>query len=75
MMGPFHALHLALFYFSGTYYHVSKRFVGARYMLIRKLRQGENTNGYELLGLLICIQILTATFSRKKNMESIDFEY
>jgi peroxin-10 len=75
MMGPFHALHLALFYFNGTYYHFSKRLVGARYMLIRKLRQGENSNGYELLGVLICIQMLTVAISKKTSIDSIDFEY
>ncbi|KAI9291962.1 hypothetical protein K502DRAFT_320515 [Neoconidiobolus thromboides FSU 785] len=50
-------IHLALFYFSGQFYHLAKRVLGLKYFYPRKLRDGENKTGYEILGLLLSIQL------------------
>ncbi|KAJ2860015.1 peroxisome biogenesis factor 10, partial [Coemansia erecta] len=50
-------VHLAVFYFTGAYYSVAKRVAGIRYVFTRKLRQGEESAGYEVLGALIVIQL------------------
>ncbi|TPX54399.1 hypothetical protein PhCBS80983_g05950 [Powellomyces hirtus] len=53
-----HSIHLAIFYFSGAFYHISNRLLGIRYIFLRKLRPNEQQSGYELLGTLIVIQLL-----------------
>ncbi|KAK9456380.1 Pex12 amino terminal region-domain-containing protein [Dipodascopsis uninucleata] len=50
-------LHLALFYFYGSYYSIIKRLWGMRYIFPRKLKDHEQRPGYEILGLLLMIQI------------------
>ncbi|KAK9766031.1 peroxisome biogenesis factor 10 [Basidiobolus ranarum] len=54
--------HMAIFYFFGAYYHFSKRFTGVRYIFTRQLRKGEERAGYEILGVLIVIQLLVKGF-------------
>eukprot|EP00741_Cyanophora_paradoxa_P012706 tig00020616_g12276.t1 len=58
--------HLALFYFFGIYYQLSKRFSGVRYIFAR--RQGEQRPKYAALGALIALQfaIQAAFFLRRK---------
>ena len=60
---PVHAVTLTLFYFSGTYYHLSKRLLGLRYIFSRKLSNMEKQqrSGYEVLGALIVIQVAVQT--------------
>ncbi|KAJ3314703.1 peroxisome biogenesis factor 10 [Boothiomyces sp. JEL0838] len=70
--GPFLSLHLALFYFFGSYYELSKRIAGVKYKLVRKLRNGETHGGYEVLGLLIVIRIALTSLTRKK--AAVDYE-
>ncbi|KAG0314066.1 peroxisome biogenesis factor 10 [Dissophora globulifera] len=53
-----HSAHLAIFYFVGAYYSFSKRITGIRYIFNRKLSPGEERSGYEVLGVLIVIQLL-----------------
>ncbi|KAI8323857.1 hypothetical protein GQ54DRAFT_257508 [Martensiomyces pterosporus] len=53
--------HLAVFYFTGAYYSISKRLAGIRYVFTRKLRQGEESSGYEILGALLAIQLMAQT--------------
>ncbi|KAJ1798133.1 peroxisome biogenesis factor 10 [Coemansia sp. RSA 2399] len=50
-------VHLAVFYFTGAYYSVAKRMAGIRYVFTRKLRQGEESAGYEVLGALLVAQL------------------
>ncbi|KAJ2543379.1 peroxisome biogenesis factor 10 [Coemansia sp. RSA 1933] len=50
-------IHLAVFYFAGAYYSVAKRVAGIRYVFTRKLRQGEESAGYEVLGALLAVQL------------------
>ncbi|KAJ2726718.1 peroxisome biogenesis factor 10 [Coemansia sp. Benny D115] len=49
--------HLVVFYFSGAYYTIAKRLTGIRYVFMRKLRQGEDESGYEVLGALLATQL------------------
>jgi len=54
---PIYALSLATFYFSGSYYHLSKRIWGLRYMFTRQVPEGDNRAGYEVLGVLLVLQM------------------
>ncbi|EPS39355.1 hypothetical protein H072_6848 [Dactylellina haptotyla CBS 200.50] len=58
------AVHLAFFYFSGAYYHVSKRIWGMRYIFTKKLQPHEARVGYEVLGVLLLVQIVVQTYSK-----------
>ena len=64
-LAPIYALTLTAFYFSGTYYHLSKRLFGLRYQFSRSLRPGEGEkggSGYEVLGALLVIQMITQAY-------------
>ncbi|KAH8550252.1 Pex12 amino terminal region-domain-containing protein [Umbelopsis sp. PMI_123] len=52
-----HLGHLAIFYFLGSYYSISKRITGIRYIFTRRLEKHEERAGYEVLGLLISVQL------------------
>lgn len=54
---PAYALSLSLFYFTGSYYHLSKRLVGLRYIFTKRLAASEQRSGYELLGVLLVLQM------------------
>ncbi|KAF2845095.1 peroxisome biosynthesis protein-like protein [Plenodomus tracheiphilus IPT5] len=54
---PIYALSLATFYFSGSYYHLSKRIWGLRYIFTRQVGESENRAGYEVLGVLLVLQM------------------
>lgn len=56
-LSPIYALSIATFYFSGSYYHLSKRFWGLRYVFTKKLEESEQRVGYEVLGVLLVLQI------------------
>ncbi|KAK8089773.1 hypothetical protein PG997_004734 [Apiospora hydei] len=53
---PVHAVSLALFYFSGSYYELAKRVAGLRYIFTRKVGESSDRAGYELLGVLLVVQ-------------------
>ncbi|KAI0136443.1 RING-1 like protein [Xylariales sp. AK1849] len=55
--GPVHALSLMLFYFSGSYYEIAKRITGLRYIFTRKVGESSDRAGYEVLGVLLVVQI------------------
>ncbi|KAK5173386.1 peroxisome biogenesis factor 10 [Saxophila tyrrhenica] len=55
---PIYALSLAIFYFSGAYYALSKRAAGLRYIFTRKLTDSDQRVGYEVLGVLLVLQML-----------------
>ena len=55
---PIHALTLMAFYFSGSYYHLSKRLWGLRYIFTRKIQPSEERVGYEVLGALLLLQVM-----------------
>ncbi|KAI3334682.1 Pex12 amino terminal region-domain-containing protein [Ustulina deusta] len=61
---PVHALGLALFYFSGSYYELAKRLTGLRYVFTSRAQTapgagepGADRAGYELLGVLLVVQM------------------
>jgi peroxin-10 len=53
-----YALSLATFYFTGSYYHLSKRLSGLRYIFTRQLQPNEQRVGYEVLGVLLVLQMI-----------------
>ena len=54
---PIYALSLAVFYFSGAYYSLSKRLTGLRYIFTRRLTASDQRAGYEVLGILLVLQM------------------
>ncbi|KAK0123561.1 peroxisome biogenesis factor 10 [Cadophora gregata f. sp. sojae] len=54
---PLHALTLTIFYFSGAYYQLSKRIWGLRYIFTKRIASSEARVGYEVLGVLLVLQI------------------
>ncbi|OBT85435.1 hypothetical protein VE02_04850 [Pseudogymnoascus sp. 03VT05] len=54
---PIHAATLTVFYFSGSYYQLSKRIWGLRYIFTKKIGESEARIGYEVLGVLLVLQI------------------
>ena len=55
---PIYALNLAAFYFTGSYYHLSKRLFGLRYIFTRQIQPNEQRVGYEMLGVLLILQMV-----------------
>ena len=60
--GHVQAITLAIFYFTGAYYSLSKRLFGLRYVFTRRLDEGPagagGRAGYEVLGVLLVVQML-----------------
>ena len=54
---PIYALSLATFYFTGAYYHLSKRLFGLRYIFTKQIKPDEQRVGYEVLGVLLVLQM------------------
>ncbi|KAL6716255.1 peroxisome biogenesis factor 10 [Lecanora helva] len=59
---PISALSLAIFYFNGSYYHLSKRLFGLRYIFSRTLPPSEPRAGYEVLGVLLVLQMIVQAY-------------
>ena len=62
------AVALAVFYFTGAYYSLSKRLVGLRYVFTRRLPEGPagggdtGRAGYEVLGVLLVVQMAVRAY-------------
>lgn len=56
-LSPIYAINIATFYFTGSYYHLAKRFWGLRYVFTKKVEENEQRIGYEVLGVLLVLQI------------------
>ncbi|KAK6365086.1 peroxisome biogenesis factor 10 [Exophiala oligosperma] len=54
---PVYALSLATFYFTGAYYHLSKRLFRLRYVFTKQIKPDEQRVGYEVLGVLLVLQM------------------
>ena len=52
-----YAMNLAIFYFSGAYYQLSKRLWGLRYIFTRNVEASGQRVGYEVLGVLLVLQL------------------
>lgn len=55
---PIYALSLSIFYFTGSYYHLSKRLFGLRYIFTKRLAPTDQRVGYEVLGVLLALQMV-----------------
>ena len=60
-LSPIYALSLAAFYFTGSYYHISKRLFGLRYIFTKQIKPNEQRVGYEVLGVLLVLQMVVQT--------------
>ncbi|KAM0721998.1 hypothetical protein Q7P37_002924 [Cladosporium fusiforme] len=58
-----YALSLATFYFTGAYYELSKRLTGLRYVFTRKVEASDARVGYEVLGVLLVLQMLVQGYT------------
>lgn len=54
---PIQAVTLALFYFNGTYYELTKRLLSLRYVFTHTIPDTPDRAGYEILGVLLVIQL------------------
>ncbi|EPS25914.1 hypothetical protein PDE_00850 [Penicillium oxalicum 114-2] len=61
-VSPIYALSIATFYFTGSYYHLSKRIWRLRYVFTKKIEESEQRIGYEVLGVLMVLQIAVQGF-------------
>lgn len=59
---PLYAVSLAIFYFTGSYYHLSKRIFGLRYIFSKHLAPSEQRVGYEVLGVLLILQVAVQSY-------------
>jgi peroxin-10 len=64
---PLHALTLTIFYFSGAYYQLSKRIWGLRYIFTKRIAPSEARVGYEVLGVLLVLQMSVQTWLHLQN--------
>ena len=59
---PTHLITLTIFYFSGAYYQLSKRIFGLRYIFTKRVDPSEARVGYEVLGVLLLLQMTLQTY-------------
>ncbi|KAJ3415700.1 peroxisome biogenesis factor 10 [Chytridiales sp. JEL 0842] len=79
LFNQWNSMHLAIFYLTGSFYDFSKRITGIRYIFTRQLREGEEQNGYEILGVLIVLQLIAhaymKAFARKEEEQAaVDYD-
>lgn len=72
-----HRAHMAIFYLTGVFYHIAKRFTGVQYLLVRKILANEGSRPtYHLLGYLsifqLSITLLLAVYQHYKYGKSLD---
>jgi peroxin-10 len=60
---PIQAVTLALFYFNGTYYELTKRLLSLRYIFTRTVPDSPDRGGYEVLGVLLVIQLAVQSYT------------
>ncbi|KAK3309604.1 Pex12 amino terminal region-domain-containing protein [Chaetomium strumarium] len=59
----FHAVTLAVFYFTGAYYSLSKRVFGLRYVFTKRVEENQGgRGGYEVLGVLLVVQMAVRAY-------------
>jgi peroxin-10 len=67
-VSPIYALSIATFYFTGSYYHLSKRLWRLRYVFTKKIDDNEQRIGYEVLGVLLVLQIAVQGFLHARKL-------
>ena len=60
---PIYAISLTTFYFTGAYYHLSKRIWGLRYIFTRESPASAQRAGYEVLGVLLILQLAVQSYA------------
>jgi len=70
LLGYINRWHLALFYFFGTYLHLSKRVFGVRYLFLRRGDPSSDKPVYRFLGLLLSIQLIIIAFQHLSGLLS-----
>lgn len=69
---PVYALSLATFYFAGSYYHLSKRIWNLRYIFTRHVQESDQRVGYEVLGVLLVLQMAVQAYLHVQNTVTRD---
>ncbi|KAF2474810.1 uncharacterized protein BDR25DRAFT_301442 [Lindgomyces ingoldianus] len=69
---PLYALSLATFYFAGSYYHLSKRIWSLRYIFTRHVPESDQRVGYEVLGVLLVLQMAVQGYLHIQNTVTRD---
>ena len=76
---PIYAVSLALFYFTGAYYQLSKRVWGLRYIFTWNVQATEGEDelnskrgGYEVLGVLLALQLSVQAWLHFKRTVAVD---
>ncbi|KAI4140644.1 MAG: hypothetical protein L6R39_005707, partial [Caloplaca ligustica] len=70
-----YAMTLAVFYFTGSYYHLSKRLFRLRYIFTKRLAEGEQRVGYEVLGVLLVMQMVVQAYMHvQETMQTMRME-
>ncbi|MCJ1309934.1 peroxisome biogenesis factor 10 [Agyrium rufum] len=69
---PIYAISLAIFYFTGAYYHLSKRVFKLRYIFLRKIPESDQRVGYEVLGFLLALQMGVQTYLHMSNIIRVE---
>ncbi|KAF1815172.1 hypothetical protein P152DRAFT_447419 [Eremomyces bilateralis CBS 781.70] len=64
---PVYAISLAVFYFTGAYYQLGKRVFGLRYIFTRHIDTNTQRVGYEVLGVLLVLQLSVQTWLHVQN--------
>lgn len=64
---PVQAVTLALFYFNGTYYELTKRLLSLRYVFTRTVPEGPDRAGYEVLGVLLVVQLAVQGYTHVRD--------
>ena len=69
LLGYLDKLNICLFYFQGTFYHLSKRLTGIRYVRYSGHNQMEDTTtpSFKLLGVVTSVQLLLSLLNRFYN--------
>ena len=67
---PVYAISLATFYFAGSYYHLSKRIWNLRYIFTRQVQESDQRMGYEVLGVLVILQMAVQAYLHLQNTMS-----
>lgn len=66
-----YAVSLATFYFSGAYYEIGKRLWGLRYIFTRRIEPSEQRVGYEVLGVLLVLQMAVQGYLHLQSTMSV----
>jgi peroxin-10 len=69
---PVYAISLATFYFTGSYYHLSKRIWNLRYIFTRQVQESDQRVGYEVLGVLLVLQMGVQAYLHLQNTVTRD---